>query len=259
LKLEDRNSAIKIAKLIPRLADEKQILFAFSENSIQSIFNAIGFGGEYRDLRKSGGSVNDFLAINEANIGINKANIQVKRSTDYEPALAGQKISSHIIHKINNGSDKEYKSYVRFFVPKGSNLTSITIDGIKQKLVPAVTDYKVYEKKNFKPPDGLEVDTSVENDLQVFGFIVTVLPKSNQVIEVEYANGISLPTDSTVNYSLLLIKQPGTLTFPFTLKLNYGKGFTPKVVENAELDEGNIVINDDVSTDREFKIELTRR
>lgn len=259
LKLEDKNSAIKIAKLIPRLADEKQILFAFNENSIQSIFNSIGFGGEYRDPRKADGTVNDFIAINEANIGVNKVNTEVKRSTDYEPALVNQKISSSLIHRINNGSDKEYKSYIRFFVPKGSNLISIKIDDVKQKLVPAVTDYKIYERKKFKPPAGLEVDNMVENDLQVFGFIISVPPKSNQIIEVTYNNGIKINDDPIVSYSLYLLKQPGTLTFPFTLKLNYGAGFTPKLVKNAELAEGNIVINEEISTDREIKIELTKR
>lgn len=262
LKLEeDRNSAVQIARIIPKLMNEKHILLAFKENFEQAIFSANGYGGEINDLRtQETNSINDFLSVNEANIGVNKANIHVQRESLYEASIDKEGITSKVTYVLDNQGDKDnYKAYIRIIVPLGSLLKSINIDGKTQKLVPAVTDYKIYERKNFKPPAGLEVDNMVENDLQVFGFITSVPKGTRQKIEVVYSNGIKNVSSSIVKYSLLLIKQPGTLDYPFTLRFKYNDSYAPKEVENASLDKGVISISETLSGDKEFQIKLIKR
>ncbi|OGH18392.1 MAG: hypothetical protein A2868_02275 [Candidatus Levybacteria bacterium RIFCSPHIGHO2_01_FULL_40_15b] len=259
LKLEDRNSFVKAARLFPKLMNEKHVLFAFNSSSIQSIFNTLGYGGTIQNERVvAEGIINDFLLINEANIGVNKANINVTRLTEYQVAFEN-KIKSHVSHTLKNDDDKEYKAYVRVFAPLGSKLTSISFDQEKQNIVPAVTDFRVYERTGFKPPAGLEVDKDIEQRFQVFGFIVSVAPKSTKTIKVTYDNGIALPSDAVIKYSLYLIKQSGTQKYPFTLSLSYGENFAPKEVEGAVLEKDSIVIKRELLADELFDVKLIKR
>lgn len=259
---QDENNFIKVARLLPKLMNEKHILFAFNGKSVQAVFSSNGYGGQLSDSRNPGeDQMNDYLVINEANIGVNKANIYVSRETDYEIALSKEGIKSKIKHIIHNEDEnsKGYKAYIRILAPLGSSLTSIKIDGKEQKIVQAIIDPRIYENKVFKPPEGLEVDKSVEANRQVFGFIINVSPKTKQTIEIGYDNGVFPASQAIVKYSLLLIKQPGTLDYPFTLRFKYNDSYAPKEVENASLDNGVISISETLSGDKEFQIKLIKR
>ncbi len=261
LTLENKSKSQKALFILPKLMSEKNILFAFSKPSIQNAFSATGFAGEYKDSRNfKSGQINDFLAINEANIGVNKANISVTRTTSYSASLTPSKLQSKVTHNLNNQSDDYYKPYLRIYTPLGSKITAIKIDGKVQNIIPAVTDFKVYEKKNFQAPTaGLEVDESVQNQKTVFGFIATVSPKTAQQIDVEYENGANIPRESIIDYSLFLIKQPGTLPYSFALNIIYGSIYTPKEVTDATLENGVVVINRRIEQDNEFNAEFLRR
>ncbi len=259
-KISNKDGLIKVARLIPILAHEKQILFAFNENSVQSIFSAQNLGGEYNDYSTiTQNTLNDFLGVNEANIGVNKANIGVTRSTIYNIDVSSSNIKSRIEHALVNRSDDNYKAFVRFVTPLGSKLEGVKINGVNQVTTPAITDYRIYEKKNFKPPTALEVNQSIETKHQVFGFIVNVASHTTGTIEVDYTNGIDKPDSPVLNYSLLLIKQPGTENYPFVLNLNYGNTYTPQEVKDATLGNGSIQINKTIDEDKTFDLKLLKR
>lgn len=260
MAFENRNSAAKIVNIFPRLISEKNILFAFNNISTQSIFNSLNFGGEYKDERvATPRQVLDIIGINEANIGVNKANINVSRSTNYRSDLLTDKIRSTVIHAITNASDKEYKAYIRFYTPAGSRLAQVKIDNSLIKVAPAITDYHEYERKTFKAPVGLEVDEHTIGKFKVFGFIINAKPNSEQVIDVSFDNGIALPNDPSITYSLKVIKQPGTLAYPFTFDLLYGNKFAPKKIETAEIKNGNITMKKSLTTDSEFSAMLIKK
>lgn len=261
LKIEaDKDLLFKFARIFPKLVREKHILFAFNGKSVQSVFSSNGYAGEYRDMRKKDkGTIFDFLGINEANIGINKANIQVERRTSYGVSFESNKIISTLKYEIINNFDEDYKSYIRIITPKDSSLSQIKIDGKTQKIIDAITDYRIYERKNFSAPEGLEVDNLFEGGLQTFGFVVNVPKKSTRIINVIYENSQTIPSSSIVEYSLLLIKQPGTLTYPFTLTIDYGEEYSPKEVENATLENGVISISQNLLSDKEFQAKLLKR
>src|SRR3990167_6948332 len=199
--------------------NEKNILFAFKENSLQRIFSANGYAGEYNDDRKQGKNLLlDFLSINEANIGVNKANIDIERSTSYEVELVGEEVGSKIIHALTNNGDK-----------------------------------------NFKPEEGLEVDRSIEDGREVLGFVLDTPQNSERKIEITYINGQKIPDSTTIKYSLLFIKQPGTPAYPFEIKMIYGDDYSPKKIENATLKKNLILISKTVAGDETFELELIKR
>lgn len=260
LKLQDKNNALKVASVIPKLAKEKNILFAFNELSVQSIFSSLNLGGQLSDLRTNADdTISDFLAVNEANIGVNKANINVSRNLNYTASFVGNKISSNLYYQLTNTSSKDYKVYLRFFTPLGSKLNSISIDNQNKRIVPAVTDFSIYEKKTFRPPDGFEVDQSAEDGKQEFGFITTVGANNKQTILLNYDNGQVIPSDSVINYSLLVVKQPGISSLPLTLNLNYGDTFSPKEIKNANVNNGQATITRDIKWDQQISAQLIKQ
>ncbi len=257
----NRNNVFKIASIIPDLLKEKDILFAFNTNSIQSVFSANGYGGDLVDKRiVDVNTVPDFLSINEANIGVNKANIKVDHKTNYTTDLSGSQIHSIVTHTIiNKNADKNYKAYIRIVTPLGSNLSSIKIDGLSQNIVAAVTDFKTYEARDFKAPTGLEVDNSIEDGKQIFGFITNVLPAKTQDLEISYQSGAGVPNVANLTYSLLLVKQPGVESYPFTLKINYGAALSPESVENATLDKGTVELSKNILQDETFTAQFIKK
>jgi len=263
LKLEqDKNSFYKIFYLFPELVSSKNILFAFNTSSIQKIFSVNGFSGSLFDPRdKTTENIYDIFSTNEANIGANKANISVDRHIEYDVFLLKDSITSKATLILTNAknSGPSYKTYVRFVVPLGSTLKTITINGEQQTLTSAITDYRIYEATRFVAPKGLEIDTARVDDLTSFGFITTVLPGTTQKIEAEYENAVSNNSSGLFNYSLFFVKQPGTAPHPLTVRLHYSDEFTPQKVENATLNKNTITIQESISSDKEIKMSFIKR
>ena len=220
---------IEIAKLLPELLEQKDILISFSDNSIQKAFSASGYGGEYKDTRSlDPKKINDFLYINEANIGANKVNANITREVNYETMLEQGKLMSEATLQLTNTSAVDsYKVYIKLAVPKGSVLKQIQINGVKQTTTPAVTDFRIYEAKNFKVPTELEVERFDRENLSFFAFVTTVKNDEKSEIKIKYENGAVKALSTIVDYSLLYIKQPGTKPYKLTTIVDYPEGYVP--------------------------------
>ena len=219
----------QLAQLLPDLLEQKDILISFSDNSIQKIFSANSYAGEFNDTRVDGPrSINDFLYINEANIGENKVNASVSRKVTYEAMVEQGKLESKATLTLTNTSSIDgYKVYVKFVVPRGSVLKQILIDNIKKSVIPAVTDFKIYESKTFKLPSGLETEQYTKDNFTYFAFVVTVNKDSKADVEVDYDNGAVKPLSTIADYSLLYIKQPGVRPYSLTTTVDYPEGYLP--------------------------------
>lgn len=217
--IEDPKKRVEVFKILPNLISEKHILFAFSTNSINKAFSAAGFTGNLTDNRIGKNVLKDIFGVNEANIGINKANKFINRKVNYSAYLTGSKLESEITLNYENKGGEDYKTYLRIIVPNSSELSSIVINNKIQEIVPAVTDFKIYERKSFEPPSGLEVDEEIKNDKRVIGFIVNVPKRGKLQVKIKTANSNIIPNNGSFNYSLLYIKQPGTDEYPLTVSL----------------------------------------
>lgn len=258
LNLEkNKNNLYKIILLLPKLIQEKHILFAFPKNSIQSAFSSNGFSDNYHDGRKKDNNVlYDLIGVNEANIGVNKANAYIKRSVKYDVFLDNA-ITSRLTLDFDNEGEKnlDYKTYIRVVVPSGSLLSKIKINDQEQPLTQAITDPKIYEDKNFKQPAGLEVDTNPVGENGAFGFIVNIAKGKNIKIELSYKNNSGTFATNT-SYDLLYFKQPGTDSYPFSLNINYPQNLTPA---SAPSQNGIVSISNTVSKDEVLNVDFTRK
>lgn len=253
LALENnKKKLLKVTSLIPRLLTEKHILLYSANKTTEQIFLANGFAGAISDFRnKDKYGIYDFLSINEANIGVNKANINVTRKVEYSTKLSKNKNESKVVLTLENSGDKIYKSYIRILTPRGSSFNHIRINGKTLATTPAVIDYGVYESASFIAPKVLELEETTSGDVKAFGFITNVPIKSTQTIELFYNNGDTPLSSTYANYSLLFIKQPGTLDYPLTVKVDPPKEF--RIKNNGVLFDKNI------DRDKEFKTTLIKK
>lgn len=257
-------------KVIPALGSaiqEKHVLAAFANTDIQDAFMVNGMSSSIRDTRKpTARDIIDFLGVSEANLGVNKANANVRRRISYDLAIADNgTIRAATTVAIKNRSigkfGADYKNYLRFIIPLNSSIISIVIDGKPQVIVPAVVDPAVYEGKEFRPPEGLEVERYEEENKTVVGFLVTIPKDTIRTVRVSYSLPqsvlLSMPTFS---YHLRVFKQPGIDSYPFVFSLNYPKDFRVTSSSlSAQTGEGKAVFETVVATDTDLHIVLSKK
>lgn len=246
-----------LAENVGNSIKEKHLVFAFQDESTQSIFTANGWSSSLWDNRiLSDNSINDYFGIVESNMGKNNINHFISRSVSKKLMILDDgAVSSKLTIGFKNNSEESlanYKNYVRLVLPEGSRITSFAMDGKEIEIKPAVVDPRIYELKSFRPPAGLEVEETQDMNKSIFGFLVSVAPKQVKSITISY----SLPffvssSEKSIDYSLKIYKQPGiesypfdlTFSIPFTYKLSQGtKSFTQEIRNDENL-TFNIVQN----------------
>ena len=181
-----------------------EILFYFNDPLKQNIALKESWAGEVKD------SDSDYLYINSNSYSGNKSSIKINESIDYKVKTnsSGQLIGTLKITKIHTGSfvwpDGANDTWTRVYVPRGSNFTKSTINGI---MIP----------EN-------EKTIGSEYNKTYFGYNIFTNPSDVTVFELEYL----LPIQKD-NYHLLVQKQPGAnleLTATYLDKLLYTGQFT---------------------------------
>jgi len=256
-KLENQKNLFygKIIEMIGKAVFQKHLIVAFSDSSLQNVFQVNGMSNSLWDGRRGeSNTIIDYLGINEANIGINKANYFIKRKVEYSTKLTNGKMQSTATVRFKNDSKAgewpggDYKNYIRFIVPLGTLLQEIKIDGTVLPFTKAITDPKEYESKQFKPPKELEVESYTQEGKTIFGFLITVPTTQFKTVEVSYVLPYSILESSRLSYTLKVLKQPGVDEYPFSLSVDFPTGY--KLLQGEKKKE--ITIDTDEIFDLQF-------
>lgn len=270
-KFEQKNniSYLELVQVIGESIQEKHILFGFSDQTIQDVFTVNGLSSSLFDNRSKGSVIiNDFLGVSEANIGINKVNYFIQRQMDYKTVIDSTgTITGTLLLGYNNTSKENvwpggnYKNYVRIIVPLGTTLNSIAINGDEQDIVQAVTDPRLYEARNFIPPQGFEVEEYTQDNKTIYGFLVTIPPQERQTIALSYTLSQKAPVNNPLFlYSQRVFKQPGTDNYPLTTSIVYPKDFSPLKLPKEFTDNNNILTGSIiVDSDKDFTFEFSKK
>jgi hypothetical protein len=258
-------SGLSLFNLFLKSVDEKHLILAFNDASIQKTFSSNGFSSSLEETRNTDETkINDFVGINEANLGNNDANNSITRSVTQSVTINNDKsLNSTLNITYKNNSENtgdDYKNYLRVILPKGSKITSITINGQSQKIIPAVTDPAVYENKNFVAALGLEVNMEEEQGKNIFGFLVNIPIKQEKTIQISYQNSLSAPLNlEEFTYSLRLFKQPGIDSYPFNLTVLYPQTFNFVNSDDFKLQNNQAIHNETFSNDKDLNLVLGKK
>lgn len=186
---------LEFAKLILEDLNRKDIQLYFSDAEIQKSAEEANWAGRLDSDWKS-----DFLMPVDANLGAYKSDYYMKRSVDYSVDLSGEtpkailKITYEHTGKQRDWMTKDYVSYLRVYIPKGSWLEN---------------------SKNFEKPKFGE-----ELGKKYFGGMIYVPLNQTKTIELEY----SIPKEVAENYELKIQKQPGINDVPVTVNITDREG-----------------------------------
>jgi hypothetical protein len=226
MKLQDPKHIIAVAQAVPQLIEQKHILFAFKNPSTQEIFTTQRYGGTLTNSSLKSENKEEYFAVNEANIGANKANVFINRTIHLTQTLNNKTLNSRASLTLNNSQGKEdYKVYIRYIVSKESEFNTLRINGKETKTIPAITSPRLYEAPSFKPPKDLELTEEIYQGKKIFGFAYTVTAGKKAELEIAYSRAIDLPAKS-FTYVLTLQPQPGTEKTPFALDLAFPPEYT---------------------------------
>jgi len=262
-------SYLNFAKALIKSINGKHVLFAFNNSSEQAAFAVNGWSSSLvQDNSLSSSIVTDFVGINEANLGGNKVNYYIARSLSHVVNINSDKsINETLTASFKNsalqalGDKGAYKNYLRFILPLNATISGIQIDGQEQKIIPAITDPAVYEKKGFVPPTGLEVQKDNESGKTIYGFLVNIQPQVLKTIKVSYILAQKIDTaQSQLNYQLKVFKQPGVDFLPYDFALSFPANL--KVVssdKDVKLSGQKAILSTQIEEDREVSVNLAAK
>ena len=146
-------------------------------------------------------------------------------------------------------------------MPLNAQVSKIQIGGKDQRIVQAVTDPAIYEKKGFTPPDGLEVQQENQGQNTLYGFLINIQPQESQVVKINYTLpqkiNISLPE---ISYDLRFFKQPGVDFYPYNFSLNFPAGFKTLDSSSDVKTSGNTAtLSTQITRDKEMSVDLTAK
>lgn len=262
--IKEKVPYLLIAQAISDALSQKNLLFAFSDN-LQNIFTVNGWSSSLWDERRSNEeSVNDFVGINEANLGMNKINNFIKRFVFQKVAIddSGNILEELIINYKNEGTGSQggdYKNYLRAILPINTKLSEILINDNPQNIVDAITDPLVYEAKNFKAPQGIEVEKVIENGKIIFGFLVKIPAGEIMKIQLRYTLPGSISGLNTFSYNLKLFKQPGVNSIPYSFSFTYPSHFNIiKSSDGINKEKGKISYSEKIVGDKNLIINFAK-
>jgi hypothetical protein len=260
---------LDFAQTLTSSINGKHILFAFNNINEQAVFSVNGWSSSLlQDSASNNSSINDFIGINEANLGGNKVNYYISRSMSQAAAITSDgKVNESLTAAFKNSAPKSlgakgiYKNYLRFILPQGAILSGIEINGQTQKIVQAITDPTIYERKSFVPPSGFEVEKEDQEGKTIYGFLVEIGTQQLTTIKIDYTLAQKIDTDQpAISYKLKVFKQPGVDFLPYDFSLTFPSNLrVVKTDPDVKVGTQRATLTTQIEQDREVSVELATK
>lgn len=208
------NNTIALRSVV-RSVDNRDLQFYFSDPALQRLSRAFSWAGELElkptcaDDGERSTCIDLPLAIVDANVGVNKANIFVSGDVtrDIEIPEIGS-LSETVTFSQNNvgeitSNDTSYKSYTRFYLPPDASVQNVTING--QEVRKGNSESLPYWEEG------------KEHERVVVGVASILAPKENRRIAVTHTRPINIASVKRV--ILTTRSQAGTPTAPLSLRV----------------------------------------
>lgn len=248
---------------------EKHVIFAFGNQVIQNIFTVNSLSSSLWDAREANpDGINDFIGINEANIGVNKVNYFIDRSISHHVTISdtgdylGELTTTyHNKSKKDEWPGGDYSNYMRVILPPDAVFQGVAINNIDQETTAAVTDFHRYEDPGFSAPHGLEINGYNQSGKSIYGFLVTIPAESTYTIKVKYRLSQKLDTGKPLlRYNVRVFKQPGTEGDPFSFQLSYpGNYRVINASQGFSGDKGTMYYLNYLTTDQYLQVDFAKQ
>jgi len=238
----DKTQLLPLLTTVNRNLNQKHLQIYLTDKNLEKEIIAQGWGGEIKDDRQG-----DYLLVVNSNVGGDKTDSVIQQIISHQTKIEndGSIVDQVQIKRIHQGpnenpyTDRQNVDYIRFYVPKGSQL--LTAEGfswpeekhfrVPEKWYKIDEDLSQIEKKQSIDSRNGTIITE-EFDKTVFGNWVLTKPGQETNISISYRLPFSLtPANPSklqgwlkkifqnkqdfLSYSLLAQKQAGTLADKF--------------------------------------------
>lgn len=247
----------------------KHVLVALRDEELQKLLTVNNLSSSLWDGREDGDNTFlDTFGVIDANVGVNKVNYYLKRTIEQKTVIDTKgTIQTTAMVTYANTSKKDspfggdYKNYVRFVIPAEAVVRGIAIDGVRQEIVPAVTDPEIFTSPTFEKPEGFEVETSSEQGKTLIGFLVFVPKGAMKKVTLSYevVGAVSMQ-EPAFGYTSWLFKEPGTLDDDYSYSLTYPSSYK-LVAPDLQLSDvgGKLIYSNILSGDKHFTVEFSKK
>ncbi len=232
--LVESTDFLKIVDVFNKSLGNKDILFYFTDENLENKINELSWGGKIIDTNK------DYLMVVSSNIAGGKTDHVVDQLVSHEVNIQsdGSMINTVKISRTHQGNSldiwegEDNVSYLRIYVPKGSELVSIEgYDNIPsfRYLLPdqdaTTDDFLSNIERNSIIDESTGTRITTEFNKTVFGNWISISPGETQELIISYKLPFNLDFgglfDKTDSYRLYVQKQPGLINNFFTTKVNW--------------------------------------
>lgn len=211
--------------------DEKHLLVYFHDTTVQEIVSKSGWTGEIHPVqcvKSTGVCLADYVALNEANLGINKSNGYLSRELTQQVTFEKEQVrrSIKIVYRNNSPGNVfpsgAYKAFLRLMLPKSATQTTMRINNMDGQ------------------PDA--IDTQSFTDKLSLEKFIEIQPGETFTLSISY--GLPVPAEN-YSYQLMTQKQPGTDNDAMILiaDASYGKIGNTNFPSNTTRDANNSIEN----------------
>ena len=209
LQNQDTKNTFKSGLAIFESLQQKDVLLSLHDEKANQSLASLNWSGHIQNFPSKENTLNDYLFIVEANVGVNKANFFVTRSTNHQIDISKTGETTETLNLIyQNESPSEswpagtYQNYLRIYCPYDSLLNSLKIND--QEISPT------------------QIDTSLEHQKTVFGFLVKVPIKASTKVTLSYQTPLKFNFQTEVqNFNFLFQKQSGAKPNQAEIKINF--------------------------------------
>ena len=203
----------KFAAALIRSLQKGQLLLAVNDAGMAQTIQNLGWDGSLKEVKctsqKNEPCIKTYLALREANVGINKANYYVKRALYVSQVVENEKVTTQLTINLQNLGNNSawpsgsYKNYLRIYTNSENRIVAVSINGneLENKLL----------------------TLSMEHGKQVVGLLVDVPIQEEKEITVLMERDFPEPIEQGLSSSILIQKQPGTENDSLTMEFSAPK------------------------------------
>ncbi len=237
-----------IATAVSKSLNGKQLLFFTHNSKTQKALNELGWDGSLANTSCDQDLVNcdkTYIALREANLGVNKANHFLKRNVSINLTVGEDKTETTLkIWYFNNSSENKwpggtYKNYMRIYFDETKEIKSVKVNG--EKLLES------------------QISLKAEHQKQVIGFLMNVPPQKEGIVEIVTSeDGVEFENNQA-KIAMLVQKQPGTQSDPLSITFNYPEGVLETTISiNGKVQKKTSPLTLNLSTDIDLVVDLQK-
>jgi len=254
LKSSESKNLTKIGFAFFRSLEEKDIMVYLEDEAIADFVSKFNWDGGVKGAKckkTTEKCLVDYVYLNEANVGINKANYFLNREIEQAVVIDQEgKIKSRLVINYQNNSPNDvfpagnYRNYLRILLPLGSQINRVEI------------------KNPDKQQEGIEIkqiDQETDFQREIFGFLIDVPVIERRKVEIEYQSGGEKKLEEG-GYLLLVQKQSGTKNDQYSLSISYPQNLVLTSTNPQALTrEGMIIYNTALAKDTVFEMSFAKK